>query len=183
MSPLPVSGTVANELRWYYGIYVITIGVGLIMAFFLAFETRFHRGASVVDGEVMFTDEFGTTRVLSGDEAREHNIDSEAHQGHNLGIDIPRNTYRQLINPWSGTTPNGRRVVVRAYISMVEAFTSPGLVYALLIATIVLGCAIGVSLTYDTVLQDNYGWPAENIGLINVSNVLSPMKTNCSYQA
>ena len=136
------------------------------MALFLAFETRFRRPAASIDGQLMYTDEFGTTRVLSDAEAQEHLAELEG-QPEDLS-NIPRKTYRQLINPWSGTTPNGGRVVVRAYIHMAEAFTSPGLVYALLVATIVLGCAIGISLTYDTVLQDNYGWSAASIGLINV---------------
>lgn len=140
------------------------------MAFFLGFETRFHRGATAIDGQLMYTDEFGTIRILSDQEAREHLADNEEQQGGDSRADIPRKTYRQLINPWSGTTPNGGRVVVRAYIHMAEAFTSPGLLYALLVATIVLGCAIGISLTYNTVLEDNYGWPSQNIGLINVSH-------------
>ena len=122
----------------------------------------------------MYTDEFGTTRVLSDAEAQDHLAELEVH-GEDAS-NIPRKTYQQLINPWSGTTPNGRRVVVRAYINMAEALTSPGLVYALLVATIVLGCAIGVSLTYNTVLQENYGWGAANIGLINVSASFSPFK-------
>ena len=138
------------------------------MAFFFAFETRFHRGATAIDGQLIYTDDFGTTRVLSDAEAQEHLAELEGQQGDRLNV--PRKTYRQLINPWSGTTPNGGRVVVRAYFHMVEAFTSPGLVYALLVATIVLGCAIGISLTYNTVLQENYGWPAASIGLINVSH-------------
>ena len=105
------------------------------MAFFLAFETRFHRGATTVDGQLMYTDEFGTTRVVSDAAVQDHLTELEGQQFE--GPDVPRKTYRQLISPWSGTTPNGGRVVLRAYIHMAEAFTSPGLVYALLVATIV----------------------------------------------
>jgi hypothetical protein len=146
------------------------------MAFFLAFETRFHRPATSIDGQLIYTDEFGTTRVLSDTEAQDHLAELEDRQQDQS--DIPRKTYRQLVNPWSGTTPNGGRVVIRAYIHMAEAFTSPGLVYALLVATIVLGCAIGISLTYNTVLQENYGWPAANIGLINVSTSFNTFMTS-----
>jgi hypothetical protein len=121
---------------WYYGIYVITIGVGLIMSFFLAFETRFSRPPTSIDGQLLFTDDFGTTRILSDTEAQAHLAELE---GLPPSTDIPRKTYRQLINPWSGTTPNGGRIIIRAYIHMAEAFTSPGLLYALLVATIVLG--------------------------------------------
>ena len=134
--------------------------------------------SALIDGQLMYTDEFGTTRVLSDAEAQEHLAELEEHEDPS---NIPRKTYRQLINPWSGTTPNGRRVV-RAYIHMAEAFTSPGLIYALLVATIVLGCAIGISLTYNAVLQENYGWPAANIGLINVStSFFQPLQTTYLY--
>jgi hypothetical protein len=121
---------------WYYGIYVITIGVGLIMSFFLAFETRFSRPPTSIDGQLLFTDDFGNTRILSDTEAQAHLVELERLPP---STDIPRKTYRQLINPWSGTTPNGGRIILRAYIHMAEAFTSPGLLYALLVATIVLG--------------------------------------------
>ena len=121
---------------WYYGIYVITIGVGLIMSFFLAFETRFSRPPTSIDGQLLFTDDFGNTRILSDTEAQAHLAELERLPP---STDIPRKTYRQLINPWSGTTPNGGRIIIRAYIHMAEAFTSPGLLYALLVATIVLG--------------------------------------------
>jgi hypothetical protein len=123
--------------RWYYGIYVITIAVGLVLAFFLAFETRFQRPAAAIDGQLLYTDEFGTTRILTDAEAQNYLAELEEHPP-NLS-NIPRKTYRQLLNPWSGTTPNGGQVVVKAFIHMAEAFTSPVLLYALLVATIVLG--------------------------------------------
>jgi hypothetical protein len=121
---------------WYYGIYVITIGVGLIISFFLAFETRFNRPPTTIDGQLLFTDDFGNTRILSDTEAQAHLAELERLPP---PTDIPRKTYRQLINPWSGTTPNGGRIIIRAYIHMAEVFTSPGLLYVLLVATIVLG--------------------------------------------
>jgi hypothetical protein len=57
---------------WYYGIYVITIGVGLIISFFLAFETRFNRPPTTIDGQLLFTDDFGNIRILSDTEAQAH---------------------------------------------------------------------------------------------------------------
>jgi hypothetical protein len=133
VSPLHLSDSLSS---WYYGIYVITIGVGLIMSFFLAFETRFNRPPTSIDGQLLFTDDFGNTRILSDTEAQAHLAELERLPP---STDIPRKTYRQLINPWPGTTPNGGRIIIRAYIHMAEAFTSPGLLYALLVATIVLG--------------------------------------------
>jgi hypothetical protein len=54
---------------------------------------------------------------------------------------------------------------------MAKSLTCPGIVYAILVPSITLGCAIAVSLNYNAVLEKNYPWPAENIGLINVAPI------------
>jgi hypothetical protein len=86
---------------------------------------------------MILTDDFGTTRALTDAEAQLYfrEFGGEPQETSNS----TRKTYRQLLNPWSGLTPNGGHIVLKAYVHMAEAFTSPGLLYALLVATIVLG--------------------------------------------
>lgn len=116
---------------------MITIGVGLIIAFFFAFETRFRRSTTAIDGQVMVHDDFGNTRILSGEEALSYLAEQDDSIFQECAVQ--KKTYPQLLKPWSGLTPNGGRIVLNAYVNIFEAFTSPGLLYALLVATIVLG--------------------------------------------
>lgn len=60
-----------NLHRWYYWLFSILLGCSLIIAFFLLPETRFQRSPMSTEGRVVYTDEFGTTHVLSDEEARE----------------------------------------------------------------------------------------------------------------
>ncbi|KAJ5536246.1 MFS general substrate transporter [Penicillium frequentans] len=133
--------------RWYYWIFVITIGLGGLVAFFGCFETAYRRSAQVVNGSVVVTDNFGVTRILSGEEAQAYLSSNTAaeNDGDNIPDELrPKKPYREMIKPW---------------------------IYATLLSSAVLAAAIGMSLTYDTVLQDNYGWPAANVGLINLGGV------------
>ena len=55
---------------------------------------------------------------------------------------------------------------------MLQSLCSPGIIYAILSSSVALRCAVGMSLTYNTLLMQNYGWKAENVGLINVGGAL-----------
>lgn len=55
---------------------------------------------------------------------------------------------------------------------MAFSLTSLGIVYAALLSATVLGCAIAISLTYNVVLEEYYGLPAQNVGLINVGGFI-----------
>lgn len=160
--------------RWYYWVYVIAVSIGLILVIFGAFETRYARAPTAIDGQVIVTDEFGVTRVYSDEEARQHlaeidrlNAASEADT-----IQPSKKTYREMIRPWSTISKQPVRTVLMSYVHMIGALSSPGIVYAVLLSSIVLGTTIALSLTYNTVLQQHYGWPAKNIGLINIGGMV-----------
>ena len=68
-------------------------------------------------------------------------------------------------------TPNASSIVARGYAAMLEALTCPGIWFAILAPSITLGVAVAISLTYNNVLEKNYDWPAENIGLINLAPI------------
>ena len=76
-----------------------------------------------------------------------------------------------MIALWDKPPKNPVKTVLIAWFHMLEAFSSPGILYATLLSSVVLGCSVGMSLTYDTVLQQNYGWAAKNVGLINLGGV------------
>lgn len=164
----------AISWRWFYGVEVIAIAVGLIFVVFGAFETRYVRAPTAIDGQVVITDEFGVTRVYSDGEAREHlaeiermTAESEAHT-----VQPTQKTYLELIRPWSPISKQPIRIVFMYYVHTIGAFSSPGIVFAVLLSSIVLGTTIAISLTYNTVLQQHYGWPARNIGLINIGGMV-----------
>jgi hypothetical protein len=161
--------------RWYYWIFVITVGVGIIFAYLLAFETQFVRPVESLDGQVVTTDEFGVTRVVPDSEVQEFLANLEK-----SGLTPPpaageateRKTYAQRIRPWSTPHPQPWRVIVLSWLYMAQSLTSPGIMYEVLTSSIALGCGVGMSLTYNTVLADNYGWAHQDIGLVNVGGVL-----------
>lgn len=159
--------------RWYYGVFAITCAVGLILAIFLSFETRFQRPAASLDGQIVVTDHFGVTRVLNEDEVREY---LETHEElvantNSDGTPQTRKTYLQMLHPWSGMTPGAGRIVAHGYLAMLKALMSPGIWYAILVPSITLGVAVAIGLTYDTVLTTNYHWAAKNVGLINLAPI------------
>ncbi|KAJ5139938.1 MFS general substrate transporter [Penicillium atrosanguineum] len=159
--------------RWYYWIFVITIAIGGLITFFTCFETAYHRSAQIIDGRVVFTDEYGVTRVLKGEEAQAYIVanSSAESQGDRIPEEmIHKKTYLELLKPWSGIKNPPLKTIRDAWWSMLLCLTSPGILYATLLSSAVLAAAIGMGLTYDTVLQD-YGWEAKNVGLINLGGV------------
>ncbi|KAJ5730844.1 uncharacterized protein N7483_005352 [Penicillium malachiteum] len=159
--------------RWFYWVYVIAIGVGLILVLFGCFETRYQRRSQMRNGQLVVTDQFGVTRVLSGIRAQDYlemmRTEDEL-ENPNDGQPPRKLSYLQMLKPWQKPVKNPVGMVLTTWFQMFEAFSSPGILYATLLASVVLGSSVGVSLTYDTVLQD-YGWPAKNVGLINLGGV------------
>ncbi|GJC87709.1 putative MFS-type transporter C1271.10c [Colletotrichum liriopes] len=163
--------------RWYYWVFVITVAVGLVIAFFFAFETQFTRPPESLDGQLVITDEFGVTRVIPDDEAWAY-LEEMSQSGLNApnndnaaGV-VERKSYLQRIKPWSTPHPQPLRVMLMSWKHMAESFSSPGILYAVLTSSIALGCGVGMSLTYNTVLMANYHWKSEDVGLINVGGVV-----------
>ncbi|KAI1873993.1 uncharacterized protein JN550_002572 [Neoarthrinium moseri] len=162
--------------RWYYWIFAITVAAGLVFAVFGAFETKFSRPATSLDGCVCYTDEFGVAHVIPDNEAQEF-LDR-------MGIQLPddnaaetprvRTAYGQKLKPWSKPHPQPARMVVMSWVRMASSLTSPAILYAVLISSIALACSIDISLTYNTVLL-GYGWQPKDIGLINLGAVVGAL--------
>lgn len=158
--------------RWYYGVFAITTGVGLFLAIFLSFETRYARPAASIDGQIVVTNHYGVTRVLKEDKGRERLERQGGFYGnHNDGASQTLKTYPQALNPWPGKTPHAGSIVLHGFAAMLEALTCPGIWFVILVPSITLGVAVAIGLTCNTVLEQNYGWPAENIGLINLAPI------------
>ncbi|KAK1720364.1 hypothetical protein CaCOL14_004742 [Colletotrichum acutatum] len=163
--------------RWYYWVFVITVAIGLVIAFFFAFETQFTRRPESLDGQVVITDEFGVTRVIPDSEAQAYLEEMQrsgltAPGANQAAESLERKSYLQRIRPWSTPHPQPMRVIVLSWKHMAESFSSPGIIYAVLTSSIALGCGVGMSLTYNTVLVTNYQWKSEDVGLINVGGVI-----------
>ncbi|KAL4768216.1 major facilitator superfamily domain-containing protein [Aspergillus nidulans var. acristatus] len=161
--------------RWYYWVFAITIAVGLLLAIFFGFETSYQRSSQFVHGRMVVTDQFGVTRMLSEDETRQY-LETHGHPDSRNDGQIPeelrpKKTYVQMLALWSSPTESPLTLIPRTTLQIFSAFLSPGILYATLVASVVLGSSIGMSLSYNTVLQYNYHWPAESIGLINLGGV------------
>ncbi|KAF0641965.1 hypothetical protein FPSE5266_01628 [Fusarium pseudograminearum] len=162
--------------RWYYWVFTITVGVGFILAIFLGFETQFTRPAASLDGQLVVTDEFGVTRVIPDSEAQAY-LEDMARSGltpPGAGVieEADRKTYAQRLRPWSKPSSQPIRVILLSWKYMAASFSSPGILYAVLTSSIALGCGVGMSLTYNQVLMQNYHWQAKDIGLINVGGAI-----------
>ncbi|KAH7347276.1 major facilitator superfamily domain-containing protein [Plectosphaerella cucumerina] len=166
--------------RWYYWVFVITLGVGIILAFFFAFETQFTRPSASLDGQLVITDEFGVTRIVPDAEAQAYLEHMERSGMVAPGADNPasavqRMSYKRRIRPWSTPHPQPVRVMLNSWKHMFQSFSSPGILYAVLTSSIVLGCGVGMSLTYNAVLIENYHWKQQDVGLINVGGVIGAL--------
>lgn len=150
--------------RWFYWLFVITMAISFIFAFFLLPETRFARLPITLSGKTIHTDEFGHTMVLDNEEAmrRFGHIDADMHAPE------PKRTYLQELKPWSKLAPNALKVWCGAYIKIGKAFTSPAVIWALLLSSISLGIGIAVSLIYSVVLEVGYEWSPGSVGLFNI---------------
>lgn len=158
--------------RWYYWIFSIAVGIGVVLTFFCAFETRFSRPATSIDGTVIITDEFGVTHILSDDEAQDYLADMNIPMADDTrnGNEV-RATYFKKLQLWSEPHPQPWHMILISWVRMAQCMTSPAILYVVLIASITLGCVVDMSLTYDVVLQAK-GWAAKDIGLINLGSVI-----------
>lgn len=168
--------------RWYYWVFVITIGVGLVFVFFGAFETRFSRPVANIDGCVVITDDFGVTHVIPDDQAQNYldRMDlqpevTEELEASGTATGTVRKSYIQKLKPWSTPHHQPFKVIVLSWAHIFQAMTSPAIIYAVLISSIALACTVDMSLTFNDVLQGQYGWEPQNIGLINIGSVVGTL--------
>ncbi|KAH0271669.1 MFS general substrate transporter, partial [Aureobasidium melanogenum] len=172
--------TFVDERGLYFGIYwgtqnLINTVFGIssstwlpphlgVAAMFLLSETRYTRSPASMNGQVLFTDEWGVTHFLTDAEARQRfgvvqQSDSQEHR---------QKTYLEHLNPISGVAPNALKLGLGAELKMFQALSSPGVIYAILVSSIVLGTSIAMSLVYDSILTTEFHWSEKSVGLVNV---------------
>ncbi|KAL3445032.1 major facilitator superfamily domain-containing protein [Aspergillus insuetus] len=159
--------------RWYYWVFTIAVAIGLVLMVLFGFETKYQRSSQFLNGRLVVTDQFGVTRMLTEHETQEY-LETNGHPGGDDQIPEelrPKKTYLQMLVPWSSPTESPWALIPRTTFQIFEAFMSPGILYATLLSSVVLGASIGMSLSYNTVLQYNYGWAPKSIGLINLGGV------------
>lgn len=125
------------------------------------------RSPTALNGQVVWTDEFGSTHIMTDEEARVQFGEIQEQVVEHK----PKKTYIQTLKPWSDVTANGVSVLVNAYIKIAKSATSPAVIYALLVSSISLGVAIGITLIYSTILETGYGWSAASVGLFNAGTI------------
>ncbi|OCL15293.1 MFS general substrate transporter [Glonium stellatum] len=118
---------VSLSWRWFYWVYVIAIGVGLIIAIIGGFETHYQRPAMALGGRVIVADKFGVTRILSPSEAQHHLAESERIQAETASR--PKKTWLQMMKSWSKPSPRPLRTMLAAVLHIVQSLTSPGILW------------------------------------------------------
>ncbi|KAG9668430.1 MFS general substrate transporter, partial [Aureobasidium melanogenum] len=154
----------ATSWRYFYWVLGIFAATGIVAALFLLSETRYTRSPASMNGQVLFTDEWGVTHFLTDAEARERfgvvqQSDSQEHR---------QKTYLKHLNPISGVAPNALKLGLGAELKMLQSLSSPGVIWAILVSSIVLGTGIAMSLVYASILTTEFHWSEKAIGLVNV---------------
>ncbi|KAF2218188.1 major facilitator superfamily domain-containing protein [Elsinoe ampelina] len=152
--------------RWFYWLLGILTSAGLGIGFFALTETKYIRVPVQVGEQVVHTDEWGVTKIMSQEEARRT---FGVVYGSAESQNVPeKKSYVSELKPWSKPSPQPLRVFVDANKKMLECFSSPAIVFAILLAAIGLGTGIAMGLTYSVVLTELYNWSYASVGLINI---------------
>ncbi|KAI7683978.1 MFS general substrate transporter [Hortaea werneckii] len=157
--------------RWYYWVFAIMVGAGLIFAFFGAFETMFHRSMLNVDGRVVVTDEFGMSQVVSDDQAQDFLDNARANDATAGDSNVRKYAYVRRIRPWSTPVERPFHTMLMTWTQMTVSLTSPAILYVVLATSTALAGIVFMSLTYDSILQ-GYGWSPKSVGLINIGGLV-----------
>ncbi|RFN42547.1 hypothetical protein FIE12Z_12785 [Fusarium flagelliforme] len=163
--------------RWYYWIFVILIGIGFVVAFFGAYETRFARPAMSIDGVVVYTDDFGVTHVVAAEEVRSHpELQAQGLAGapDDTAYDGPMPSFKSRLALFGKPHPTPGKIMLNSLLAMVRSLASPAIMFAILISSVVLAGTIDMSLIYANALSA-YGWAKQDLGLINVGAIIGSM--------
>ncbi|KXL49918.1 MAG: hypothetical protein FE78DRAFT_36757 [Acidomyces sp. 'richmondensis'] len=156
----------ATSWRWFYWLLTILGGFGTIMGVLLLAETRYQRSPMSLNGQIVHTDEFGVTSVLSDAEAvQRFGTQNETNEN---SPPSAQKIYLQHLKLFQGTALNPGRVEAGAFYKMILSCSSPAVVWAILSSSISPGIEIAMSLTYGTVLEKLFHWSPASVGLINV---------------
>jgi len=155
----------ATSWRWFYWVLAIFAGFGFLLNIFFLAETRYTRSTTSLNGQVVATDEWGVTHILTDAEARERfGTVQETSEGTTTG----QKSYMQHLSPNSGRAPHPLRLALNSELKMLQCLSSPAVVWAVLAASISLGVGIAMSLVYGTILTKSFGWSQASVGLVNV---------------
>nr|OQO21698.1 hypothetical protein B0A51_11547 [Rachicladosporium sp. CCFEE 5018] len=162
---ITVSYLVADRgWRWFYWLLTILCAFGTLLIILFLPETRYNRSPLALAGQVIHTDEFGVTTVLSDDEAR-------VRFGTTMTVEqteyAPQRSYLQSLNPVNPVAPHPIRLMLSALAKMAASLSSPAVVWAILATSITLGTTIALSLTYGSILTEGFGWSQAEVGLVN----------------
>lgn len=120
-------------------------------------ETRFNRPAALIDGHVVYTDEFGATHFLTDQEAREILSEGGNEQLGDATADPSRahqkRSLLQELKPWGKIAENPLKLLLGAYGKIFSSLLSPGVVFSMLAASLSLGglSSFGASLLYQLI--------------------------------
>jgi hypothetical protein len=93
-----------------------------------------------VRGQVVHTDEFGVTRMLSDDEAREYGaFDRNNALASDNAMSTQKRTFVQTLEPISSVAPHGFKLTGTVLLKMLSALSSPAVIWAILASSISLG--------------------------------------------
>lgn len=109
--------------------------VGLLLVIFCLPETRYRRSPGSVSGQMYYTDEFGHTRAISDEEAREYGLANLS------SSDAPtcKRSYISRLSPVNTPAPDGIKLALSVVAKMLSCLSSPAVVWAILASSISLG--------------------------------------------
>lgn len=112
-------------------------GFGSIIVFFLLPETRYRRSPLSLNGQVLHTDDFGVTEIMTDVEARRR-----------FGVVVDpsevtatpvKKSYLATLNPVSPIAPNATRTALSALGKMIASLSSPSILWTVLANSISVG--------------------------------------------
>jgi len=90
-----------------------------------------------VSGQLYHTDEFGVTRVLTNEQAREYGISAD--ETSDTTSYAPKRSFVSTLNPISPVSPNGFSLACNVLLKMLSCLSSPAVVWAIMASSISLG--------------------------------------------
>ncbi|PPJ49843.1 hypothetical protein CBER1_03296 [Cercospora berteroae] len=155
----------ASSWRWFYFTFAIFNAFGLLLSIFLLPETRSDHSPTSYNGQVVHTDEFGVTTILSDEEAEAGY--GTRNQATPEGPNALKKSYISQLSPYSSPAPNALQLGLGALTKILQSLTSPAVLWTILASSISLGSGIAISLTYASVLIQSFHWSPSSTGLVN----------------
>lgn len=158
--------------RWHKWIAAILTFVNFLAVAFFVPETRYLRDA---DQNVGVAEDAGTTNTGnvtgSGSEKTTDPVIVPTTSTSSTSSEIPKKTWLQEINPWSGITPGSS--LIGMFIRPFPMFAYPCVVFAFFAYAVALVLTCAVNILNSFVLQaPPYNWSPSMNGLINIPGLI-----------